>query len=247
MFRIDRRKVLQTLGAGAAIPLASQSAGADQRAQTSDEGESDQEGCPPCIDPVFGYSASQAGSLPDTFTPSTTVALKGAGGAGVHPGFPSEPDPEAPGQFIEIPAEFFFDPVGLHVTPGEVVVFENVSMIHTVTAFHEKFSDEYLPIPQRVPEDVPGFTSPPIVNGEAWVYQFTTPGVYDIFCFPHLGLGMVMRIVVMSDDAGEVPAAPTAGPLFPNVEVVLNAPELDPASIVDSGSVAWSDLTLPQC
>ena len=153
-----------------------------------------------------------------------------------------------PGGSGEIPAEFFFDPVGLHVEPDDLVHFANALGTHTITAFHEKFSEPEFEMPTRVPEGVPGFTSPPIVQDESWVYQFVEPGVYDYLCFPHLGLGMVGRIVVFDPEKhnldDEAFAEPETGGLLPNVERVLTAPELDPAHIVENCTVAWADLTL---
>lgn len=197
-------------------------------------------------DPVFGYPLSEGEA--EDISIDTVVELEIEEGEGAHEGFPSEPDPDTPGAFIEIDAEFFFNPVGLHIEPDELVHFENVSHLHTVTAFHEKFSDPHFEMPNRVPNGVPGFTSPPIVGGESWVYQFEEKGVYDIFCFPHLGLGMVARIVVFDSDEDDIDddtfSAPTEGPLEPNAETVLTADELDPENIVDEGTVDWADLTL---
>lgn len=197
------------------------------------------------VDPVFGYPL--AGGETDDLELEHVVDVTFVDGGGSHEGFPQEPDEDAPGQFVEVPAEFFFDPVGLHVEPGDLVHFDTVAGLHTVTAFHEKFSEPNLDVPTRVPDDVPGFTAPPMTPGESWVYQFTEPGVYDYFCFPHLGLGMVGRIVVLDPEEDDVDsetfAAPTAGELFPNGGAVFSAPELDPATIVEAGSVAWADLT----
>ena len=167
-------------------------------------------------------------------------------GVGVHPGFP-DPDDAIP--------EFIFDPVGLHVRPGSIVEFRNVSLEHTATAFHEKWSNPQLSFPTRVPGDVPGFTSPPFVDDESWLYRFTTKGVYDIFCFPHLTFGMTMRVVVFDpnedslddqrfDDWGPFPELTQPEQPFYNVNRVLTADSLDPATIVDRGQVAWADLSL---
>jgi hypothetical protein len=55
----------------------------------------------------------------------------------------------------------------------------------------------------RLPDAVPGFTSPPVVDGESWLYQFHEEGVYDLLCLPHVVFGMVMRIVVMETEADD--------------------------------------------
>lgn len=167
-------------------------------------------------------------------------------GEGAHGGFP-DPNDETP--------EFIFDPVGLHVRPGSVVQFRNVSLEHTVTAFHEKWSNPRLAFPTRVPGEVPGFTSPPFVGDESWLYQFTTKGVYDIFCFPHLTLGMVMRVVVfdpdedslddsMFDGWGEFSQLTEPEQPLHNANRVLTADSLTPETIVEQGDVAWADLSL---
>ncbi|WP_410765803.1 hypothetical protein [Haloferax sp. DFSO60] len=141
----------------------------------------------------------------------------------------------------ELP-EFIFDPVGLAVNPNEVVEFRVGFGLHTVTSFHPKFSEPPIfTLPQRVPTEY-GFTSPPVVDGDAWLYRFTEPGVYDLLCLPHLELGMVMRIVV--SDGDEVPTD-DYGPLeIPNAGTVLAAPELAPENIVSEGEVPWAGLSL---
>lgn len=149
--------------------------------------------------------------------------------------------------------EFHFDPVGLHVKPGEIVHFDNHEHEHTVSAFKDKWNPIF---PNRVPDSVPGFTSPPFVGGESWLYHFTTKGVYDLFCFPHFPLGMVMRIVVFDPEEDDIddetfhaweefefPPAPGLGP-FTNAHRVLTTDELTPENIVDTGEVGWSELSL---
>lgn len=139
--------------------------------------------------------------------------------------------------------DFYFDPVGVQLSPGEVIEFRNVEELHTVTAFHPRYD-----VQRRIPDGVAGFSSPPMVGEDVWVYRFSEPGVYDIHCLPHLDLGMVMRVVVVEDD-GTVPVGyddpgPEAEVGVPEIPLrVLNTPELDPENIVDQGTVAWTDLT----
>lgn len=200
------------------------------------------------VDPVFGYPLAEGET--DDVAIDHVVNVTVEEGTGAHENFPAVPDGEAPGEMMEGPAEFIFDPVGHHVEPDSLVHFNTVAGLHTVTAFHDKFVDPQLDIPTRVPDEVPGFTSPPLMPGESWIYQFTEKGVYDYLCLPHMGLGMVGRIVVFDSEEDDIAtdqfAAPTTGELPPNVERVLGAPELDPANIVESGSVAWGDLTLTE-
>ena len=195
------------------------------------------------IDPTFGYplAADETGSV-DIDTVVESNQLEGEDGA--HEGFPLRPSPEG-GEF---PVEFIYDPVGLQVTPDQVVHFPSVVGEHTITAFDEKYANPQLAVPTRVPEESPGFTSPPIVDGESWLYQFATPGVYDILCLPHYFFGMVMRVVVFDPEEDSIEdEAFSVEPLSegpPNAQAVLNAPELDPANIVEAGEIAWADLTL---
>lgn len=259
----SRRNLMKLTGAGVgAATLAGMSiTGAGQEdsetPSSSDDNETAEHFVADLADPVFGYALAR-GETEDLDVEHVVDVLIEEGD-GAHEDFPQEPAEEAPGEtpdeiapgeLYEVPAEFFFDPVGLHVEPGEIVHFNTGSGLHTVTAFHDKFIEGDLRIPNRVPEGVPGFTSPPMMPGESWVYKFTEKGVYDYFCFPHLGLGMVGRIVVFDPDEDDAEseefAAPTEGELFPNDERVLMAEELDPATIVERGSIAWSDLTIPE-
>ena len=130
--------------------------------------------------------------------------------------------------------EFFFEPTGLFIEPGDTVRFVAVTPHHTVTAYHPGHG-----YPQRVPDGVGPFSSPVIPVGETWEYTFATPGVYDIWCAPHEVFGMVMRIVV-----GEAtgPATTPAPMDMGTAAMVLNDPALAPERIVVNGSVSWTEL-----
>jgi len=229
---IDRRGVMKLFGAGAGVATlggtATAAKGRDAR-----------------IDEVFGASYAADESPPPGLV-DHTVELRGPPESGppvdAHSGFPMVDTPED-GAFAPDTeaAEFFFDPVGLHVEPGDVVEFEVVEdHEHTATAFAEKFE-----LPARTP-DVLGFSSPPIVGDESWLFRFDTPGTYDLVCLPHLALGMVMRVVAGDGgtDYGGLPNPPGPTDPFANSESVLTAPELDPATVVSEGEIAWADLTL---
>jgi plastocyanin len=196
------------------------------------------------IDPTFGYPLAADES--DGVELEHVVEGSVVEGTGAHENFPSEPD-EA-GMPVETPVEFPFDPVGIQVTPDDVVQFRSTAGLHTVTAFDEKYGEPGFAIPNRTPDGAPGFSSPPIVAGESWLYQFPETGVYDILCLPHYGLGMVMRVVVFDPETDDIAdeqftVAPPEG-VPPNDTAVLTAPELNPENIVEQGSVAWADLTL---
>lgn len=234
----ERRPLLKALGGGAALSLLG-TAGAAAQETTTQESDGTAE-----IDPVFGLPLAVGEEVPDGIDPTHVVSMDTVE-EDVHEGFPLRPDPQNPEQMVEAKKEFIFDPVGLRLAPGDVVHFESLHHLHTVTAFHQKWGDaeEFLQIPTRVPEGVSGFHSPLVMEDASWLYEFTEPGVYDIFCLPHVSFGMVQRIVVVDSETDEAPAAPS-GETFPNAMAVLNAPELQPEHIVENETVAWSDLTL---
>lgn len=221
---IDRRLLMKALGAGAGIAaLGGTAAGTPSRGAR--------------IDDTFGAPYGREDNVPSGIVDHVVELTHLAEGEDEFDGFPSENSEE----------EFVFLTVGLHVKPGDVVHFENLAHEHTVSAFHEKWAPIF---PTRVPEKVPGFTSPPYIGGESWLYRFTEKGVYDVFCFPHLALGMVMRLVVYApEEGGDVPAEYEdlgSGPdgLFANANRVLTDPALDPENIVENGPIAWEDLSL---
>lgn len=252
---ISRRGVMKLLGAGAAVSALGGTA-AGQNGQNAR------------IDEVFGapYAAEESppqGLIDHEVTLRGSPADDGGSGSmdgsgesqgtdsqpfGVHEQFPLTP---GEGGLTE-EAEFFFDPAGLHVKPGDVVHFAvKEDHEHTVTAF----ADKYAFLPTHIPGDAVGFTSPPIVGDESWLYRFDASGVYDIACLPHARFGMIARVVVSDPKQGDAEALEDYGPIegppegpnpFRNANLVLTAPELNPTNVVEQGEVAWADLTLEQ-
>jgi len=151
-----------------------------------------------------------------------------------------------PRQGIPIP-EFYFEPAGLFIRPGDTVKFSFPTPEHSITAYHPA-----LGFGQRVPDGVPPFSSPVLPVGAYWLYTFQREGVYDLFCGPHQILGMVVRIVVGSatgPGASPVPPfsleEPAPGQLFAPVltaNLVLSDPALSPQNIIAKGRVSWDDL-----
>ena len=140
--------------------------------------------------------------------------------------------------------DFFFDPVGVRLRPGDSVEFLVNQEFHTVTAYHPRFFG----LQRRVPQGAPGFSSQVLFEGDSWYYRFDETGVYDVMCLPHEELGMVMRLVVVEEGTDDVPDAyPQPGPDEPGpspiAQTVFNAPELDPKNVVEQGTVSWTDLT----
>lgn len=187
------------------------------------------------IDKVYGTPYEASENVPSGLVDHEV-------GLHIHPG-PGEHDNFPLGEDGEIPAEFFFEPVGLRVKPGDIVHFNVHHGLHTVTSIHSKFDEPPMfQFPDRVPNDN-FFTSPPVNEGDSWLYRFTTKGVYDVMCLPHLRLGMVVRLVVHDED-DQVPTEMYDSLGIPNADRVLDTPELTPSNIVSEGTVAWADLSL---
>ena len=203
--------------------------------------------CPPCIDRLAGYTAlagenelpAEPDHVVDMYIEPRHVLFQETAveETDVDPVEPS--DTEQPPE--EFP-DFFFDPVGLHINPGDVVEFYNESEEHTITAMHPRFFG----MQQRIPDGAPPFSSPPVMNEERWLYRFDEPGIYDLFCVPHFELGMVMRLVVLDEGCPLREAPELAEEFPPAVQTVFNAPELAAENIVQEGSIAWDDLTIEE-
>ena len=90
-------------------------------------------------------------------------------------------------------ARVWFDPIGLFVEPGTRVRWIVRKNVHTTTAYHPKNDKHSLRIPEgAVPWDSGYLVQP----GMHFDVTLTVPGVYDYYCTPHEGAGMVGRIVV---------------------------------------------------
>lgn len=136
--------------------------------------------------------------------------------------------------------EFYFEPAGLFIQPGDTINFIAQSPHHTVTAYHPLQGK-----PLRVPEGVEPFSSPMIPIGSSWSYTFTVPGVYDVWCGPHESYGMVMRIVVGEASGPAMTQPDDFGPegTYGASGTVLLDPALDANRIVEVGSVSWSEIS----
>lgn len=148
---------------------------------------------------------------------------------------------------------FHYEPTGLTVEPGDVVIFTAETPDHGVAGFHERHGRQ-----NRLPDDVGPIASPLVPVGGYWLYQFETPGVYDLYCPPHEVFGMVMRVVVTDGDVPELSVEETGRPplpvnllpvflggLDPNVPssaAALDSDALAPENIVDAGTVSWEDV-----
>lgn len=219
-----RRQVLRVLGTGAVLAgLGAGTAAADDHEYPPEvvSGED--------IHPVFGFSALEGDIEP-----------------------PTEPNHEIeamirPVEGRELP-EFFYEPTGLFVEPGDTVRFTFTTPHHTVTAYHPMFGQV-----QRVPDGVSPFSSPVLGAGAYWLYTFEEEGVYDFHCGPHEMFGHVGRILAGSatgTDAEPDGASEGEGngaeaerrPPQGTAATVLDDPALDPDCIAARGRVGWDEI-----
>ena len=97
----------------------------------------------------------------------------------------------------------WFDPIGLHIDPGQTIRWINLDPgnSHTATAYHPKNFER----PLRIPEGAEPWDSDYLLPSESFSVTLTAEGVYDFYCVPHEHAGMVGRIIV--GQPGRSPAA----------------------------------------
>lgn len=83
-----------------------------------------------------------------------------------------------------------FEPAIIQVQPGDVIRFEVVEGLHTVTAYHP---DNRRPL--RIPNMASSFDSGMLNAGDSWSLFIEEQGVFDYFCVPHEKLGHAGRII----------------------------------------------------
>lgn len=83
-----------------------------------------------------------------------------------------------------------FVPALIQVNVGDVIRFEVIEGMHTVTAYHP---DNRRPL--RIPDAASSFDSGMLNEGDVWFLRIEEKGVYDYFCMPHERLGHVGRIL----------------------------------------------------
>jgi len=86
---------------------------------------------------------------------------------------------------------YYFDPIGLHVQPGDTVKWVIKQGSHSTTSYS---SGNPQASKTLIPEGANGWNSGTISSG-SYSHTFETTGTYDYYCIPHKTLGMVGRIV----------------------------------------------------
>ena len=99
--------------------------------------------------------------------------------------------------------------------------------------------------PMRMPTDGEPFDSEVLSEGGSFEHTFETPGVYNYFCRPHVGLGMVGLVIVEGSEGGPGASGITdvSGAAAQNLGRLL-----DLAGVGDGGgdggpTYAWTDAT----
>lgn len=162
----------------------------------------------------------------ETTTEATTVEGGTTEGMVTEEGTTTEQDGEATQvAMITEGDEYYFDPIGLLVEPGDTVEWINEAGAHSSTAYAEGNGGAEV---TRIPEDAEPWNSETLTDeGATFSHTFEVEGTYDYFCIPHKTLGMVGRVV-----CGE-PGGPADGSMPPDGDV----PESQ--AIVDQGTISY--------
>lgn len=305
MTRIDfattRRRLLQSLGAGALGTTVTRADAAETTGRTAQQSQNS-------IDPIFGLASASPNpcggdtdedcfeQFPGSIQPdhevelhigiprlllalaeqgglseptTSTINLEAADGT-VRARNLHRPDtpvtietPDGPvsrtvAEIAELVADtvgFHFNPAGIHVSPGDVVLFSAETPDHAVAAYHERHGRQ-----NRVPDGVGPIASPQIPVGGSWLYRFEEAGVYDLYCPPHQVFGMAMRVVA-SEDAETVPSLSIENtgrppgtesflpdiladldPNVPSSNEALTTAVLDPENVVEQETISWESV-----
>lgn len=113
--------------------------------------------------------------------------------------------------------DYYFDPIGLHVEPGDTIRWTIENGSHNVVSYDD-----------RIPEGADSFESEILSEGSVEM-TFSTEGTYDYYCSPHQSLGMVGRFVV--GEAG--------GPAEGSMPEHGDVPES--SAIVEQGSISYEE------
>lgn len=89
-----------------------------------------------------------------------------------------------------------FEPHVARITVGGTVTFVNESGAHSATAYHPDYDK-----PLRIPEGATPWNSGVLTEaGAEFEHTFETEGVFQYYCIPHEGMGMIAAIIVGDPD-----------------------------------------------
>ena len=129
----------------------------------------------------------------------------------------------------------WFEPVGLHIKPGQTVRWILDMDVHSTAAYHPKNAMHSLRIPE---EATPWDSGLMTTKGSHFDHTFTVEGVYDYFCLPHENDEMVGRIIVGKPGNGPgtlpfdyfkgkpgtehwLPVSAVARKVFPSIQTIM--------------------------
>jgi plastocyanin len=145
----------------------------------------------------------------------------------------SLPGPSDAGETVEIRmhgnadgSRVWFDPIGLHIRPGQTLRWINTDPgnSHTATAYHPRNFER----PLRIPEGAEPWNSDYLLPQESFSVTPVAEGIYDYFCVPHEHAGMVGRIIVGQPGRPPADSLRTASGGKPIPEIALQAfPSVD--------------------
>lgn len=107
---------------------------------------------------------------------------------------------------------YHFAPHLAWVTPGGTVTWVNESGAHATAAYHPDNGDR----PLRIPESASSWDSGLVTEaGATFERTFDEPGVYDYYCEPHEGVGMIATVLVGEPDPHDEPGMADPQPELP--------------------------------
>ena len=182
---VSRRRALQVLGIGGMAALAGCGDDSEAGAPTAENGDDGGDG-------DDGSSSTQSDGGDEDAAPPGADQLGG----------PDDLRSSATVEALSLDedqgaGEFVFSPAIVWLEQGGTVTFENASGSHSATAYHPN-NDK----PNRVPTGSASFDSGVMSDGDTFEHTFEESGVYDYFCSPHEGLGMVGLVVVSEAEPG---------------------------------------------
>ena len=205
---MERRTFIESIGIAGVGALAGCAAPSAPDATTQGNGDD-------------GGAGGEATATETTAGEAATETTTGGGGGGG--GAPNTVEMVTEG------SEYYFDPVGLFVEPGETISFVNQAGAHSSTAYAEGNGGAEV---RRIPQDAEAWNSEILTeSGASFDHTFEVTGTYDYFCIPHKTLGMVGRLVV-----GE-PGGPAEGSTPPDGDVPTSE------TIVEQGAVSYSEFS----
>lgn len=141
-----------------------------------------------------------------TFLKATGVAAAGCAGSATVVGGRNQDENTHLVEMWSEDGNYYFDPIGLYVEPGDTVRWVNEAGSHSATSYSPENPGTSK---RRIPRAAEPWDSGILTqSGATFEYTFEETGTYDYFCTPHKTLGMVARIV-----CGEAGGIATESPI----------------------------------